>query len=90
MVRVDSAEAINARRAKIIAGACGAKEREVHRWQRDSGLSWDDFWLLANEINLANMSDEERASVERAVAASVELARRIELEAIQIKRARWN
>lgn len=70
MAQSNAEWAMNERRAQILAGACGVSSNVIHRWQRNSGLSWTDFWLLANEVNLASMADADRAAVDNAVAAS--------------------
>lgn len=44
-------EVHNRQRANVLANICGVMPDEMQQWQTESGLSWDDFWQLANVLN---------------------------------------
>ena len=43
-------EARNRQRATLLADICHVSPEEMRCWQAESGLSWHDFWQLANTI----------------------------------------
>ena len=49
-------QAKNMHRAETLAFCCNVSRQEIEQWQCDSGLSWDDFWQLANVINSFSFS----------------------------------
>lgn len=45
-------QAHNRQRANVLAVICDVSTEDVLSWQVDSGLSFDDFWQLANVLNV--------------------------------------
>lgn len=53
----DQAQDLQTRRAAVLALTCGTSVKVIYKWQAASGLSFDDFWALANEIGWRNEAD---------------------------------
>ena len=62
-------QAHNLQRANILANICDVTLDEMQRWQVESGLSWDDFWQLANVINVSGWKHLEDFSAHLAQAS---------------------
>lgn len=48
---------LDKRRLAFLAFTCRVAEKVILRWQRASGLSFDDFWALANAIGWRGEQD---------------------------------
>lgn len=63
-------EAMNRIEANILANICDVTSDEIQQWQVESGLSWGQFWQLANALNFTGWRSLEDLSSHLTQAAS--------------------